>query len=221
MKKINLTIAAVTAVLLSPAIGSTIILTESFESPNATTHHYQSVGVGTQSYDLAGWNVTNAGTFVIDHWNGFDRASWKGNTLGPDGQTSASHGDQYLQLQTSNTGIATISRSVATQIGTEYTLSFDYGAIAIAVWDLTFEYEVDGTTQQIAVTTKDGQIGWETQEYTFTATKDLTSLSFTGDTENGFYGISLDNVTITAVPEPTSAALIGLGGLALLLRRQR
>ncbi len=31
----------------------------------------------------------------------------------------------------------------------------------------------------------------------------------------------LDNVSVTAVPEPSSAALLGLGGLALILRRRK
>ena len=33
--------------------------------------------------------------------------------------------------------------------------------------------------------------------------------------------ISIDNFNMTAVPEPSSTALLGLGGLALMLRRKR
>lgn len=33
--------------------------------------------------------------------------------------------------------------------------------------------------------------------------------------------VAIDNVNITAIPEPSSIALIGLGGLALLLRRRK
>ena len=32
---------------------------------------------------------------------------------------------------------------------------------------------------------------------------------------------TVDNVNLTAVPEPTSTALLGLGGLALILRRRK
>lgn len=38
-------------------------------------------------------------------------------------------------------------------------------------------------------------------------------------TENA--GSGLDNVTVSIVPEPSSAALLGLGGLALILRRRK
>ena len=42
---------------------------------------------------------------------------------------------------------------------------------------------------------------------------------FDGDDDDGFTGqITL---TLTAVPEPSSTALLGLGGLALMLRRKR
>ena len=52
-----------------------------------------------------------------------------------------------------------------------------------------------------------------------------------GDTGNGdlFIGVetynpgerNFDNLTVTAVPEPSAAALIGLGGIALILRRRK
>jgi hypothetical protein len=35
------------------------------------------------------------------------------------------------------------------------------------------------------------------------------------------HGIALDDVTITAVPEPSSAALLGFAGLSLILRRRK
>lgn len=46
----------------------------------------------------------------------------------------------------------------------------------------------------------------------------LSGAASTGDASQGNL---LDNVSLTQVPEPTSAALLGLGGLALLGRRKR
>ncbi|MEZ7957082.1 MAG: PEP-CTERM sorting domain-containing protein [Rubritalea sp.] len=40
--------------------------------------------------------------------------------------------------------------------------------------------------------------------------------------EDGLAGTtSIDNFSITAVPEPSSTALLGLGGLALIMRRRK
>jgi hypothetical protein len=46
----------------------------------------------------------------------------------------------------------------------------------------------------------------------------LTSATATGPQNKGYW---LDNLNVTSVPEPSSAALLGLGGLALMLRRRK
>ena len=45
------------------------------------------------------------------------------------------------------------------------------------------------------------------------------SIVFTATDSKAGWGV--DNISITAVPEPSSAALLGLGGLALILRRRK
>jgi len=50
--------------------------------------------------------------------------------------------------------------------------------------------------------------------YTFT-------LAVTGPTETGGNNIALNSLTLTSVPEPSAGALLGLGGLALILRRRK
>ena len=47
------------------------------------------------------------------------------------------------------------------------------------------------------------------------------SITVTIDNSNVAGTIAMDSVGITAVPEPTTTALLGLGGIALILRRRR
>ena len=55
-----------------------------------------------------------------------------------------------------------------------------------------------------------------------TTTSDaIESVNFYRGGNWGGGGFTVDNISITAVPEPSSAALLGLGGLALILRRRK
>ena len=65
-----------------------------------------------------------------------------------------------------------------------------------------------------------------------TFTVDFAATDFTGGTEGSDLnfvmsssgaqrGVMVDNINLTLVPEPSSTLLIGLGGLALMLRRRR
>ncbi len=65
-------------------------------------------------------------------------------------------------------------------------------------------------------------IGWTTDEIAFNeAAIDLTSISF-NQRVTGNSGHNIDNIVVTAIPEPSSSVLLlgGLGGLCLLRRRK-
>lgn len=64
--------------------------------------------------------------------------------------------------------------------------------------------------------------GWSTQTYSFTAGSGTSSLFFAGGYGAGHY-VGLDNVTVTAVPEPETYAMMlaGLGALGFMARRRR
>jgi len=67
------------------------------------------------------------------------------------------------------------------------------------------------------------QTGYQSTQFTFTVAGDYTLGFGAMNVPDGFgnSGLLIDQVSITAVPEPTSLAAVGLGGLLLSLRRRR
>jgi choice-of-anchor C domain-containing protein len=85
----------------------------------------------------------------------------------------------------------------------------------------------DGGQQQNSVFTVTGSdsranMGWTAFSYNFSATGASTTLAFASATGTAF-GPALDNVSVRAVPEPATWALmlVGFGGLGAVLRRRR
>ena len=72
------------------------------------------------------------------------------------------------------------------------------------------------------VTTKTN-MGWTEESFTFTAQTSSETLTFASGNQSA-YGPALDNVSVTAIPEPAyyqASALLGLGGIGLLRLRRR
>ncbi|MEZ6080159.1 MAG: PEP-CTERM sorting domain-containing protein [Pirellulaceae bacterium] len=67
------------------------------------------------------------------------------------------------------------------------------------------------------------QTGYRTASYTFTPGGDFTfGFGIVNVTDTTFSsGLLIDSVSLTAVPEPTALAGLGMVGLALTLRRRR
>ena len=67
-----------------------------------------------------------------------------------------------------------------------------------------------------------GNMGWTTYSKTFVAVSTATTLSFASNT-SGAYGPVLDNVAVTAVPEPETFAMLlaGLGMMGMIARRRK
>jgi hypothetical protein len=75
---------------------------------------------------------------------------------------------------------------------------------SMTITDTTWSYSLNGATATTGTHTFD-----TSRSYRFTAHAQSNS------------GATFDNITISAIPEPSSTALLGLGGLALMLRRRR
>lgn len=122
-----------------------------------------------------------------------------------------------------------ISQSFATSVGTQYTVSYavgraglDNGANAVA---LRAEAVGAGASQDTTVTST----SWTSRSFTFTAAGATTTLKFIDITIDAptiasNYDVTLDAVSVTAVPEPASIATVigaSLGAFGVWRRRSR
>jgi hypothetical protein len=87
-------------------------------------------------------------------------------------------------------------------------------------WQVKFGSATQNST--LMTTAPHGSVGWNSQVLTFTATAATQTLSFLAvGTPNGAPPlVFLDGVTLTAVPEPATSALLGLGLLILPFSRK-
>lgn len=203
------------AVLAAPlAARADLIVNGSFEEGTP-----QPTGSGES---LATGNTTMPGWTVIGGTSG-DGLAWLSNSNPFGGITP--FGNNFLDL----TGYRDqnpyfgVSQSIATDVGQAYTLTFDLG---VDNNDSRYRGPI-GVTASAGGTSENftgynpsgtGNI-WQQFSMSFTATSTSTLVSIRGI--QGNQDISLDNVSVNpgAVPEPSAAALLGLGAGAGLLAR--
>lgn len=113
-----------------------------------------------------------------------------------------------------NSGWAVLSQDITTNTGQAYDLSFDTFASFIQGND--FAWTVDGVLNSIATTTE-----WVTNTGSFSATDTTTNVAFYMATDPGTGTWRLDNVSVTAVAEPSALILLAFGLLMLAYSRKR
>ena len=143
--------------------------------------------------------------------------------------------DGVRSIDLSGISAGSVSQTIATTVGTEYTVNFDLsGNPDAGVGNKISVISISGSLPQITTyivdaTNSTSNMNWQPYSYTFTAFATSSTLTF-ASVEYNPYGPALDNVSILesggsgqTVPEPATWALMlaGFGGVGIMARRRR
>jgi hypothetical protein len=186
-----------------------VFTTNSFALSDAPTGH-KGIQLSLTFYGAS--NLTRHSMGLVD--GDFNIAATAGDWLNQSlagaygvGFTTAGEGDTFLGgdglLFNNDAGdLTALSTAQGDKIG-----SFRYETLVITLRnDNTWSYSLNGQTATTGTFASE-----------FDLSRDFRFASYAQRTSRAQY----TNITISAIPEPSSTALFGLGGLALMLRRKR
>ncbi|MCK9685771.1 choice-of-anchor C family PEP-CTERM protein [Scleromatobacter humisilvae] len=167
-------------------------------------------GVGSYSTTFAGgnigaWNVTSGSVDLIgSYW-----AAPTGYSIDLDGNSPGAI-SQDLSLATGGY-LLTFSLAGNPDGGSAVK------SVEVAIDGVTHDFTFDTTGQAR------NNMGWLTESVYFSNTAATTTLSFTSKDAGGPYGAALADISVTAVPEPGSTALMlaGLGMVGVMASRRK
>lgn len=187
----------------SQANAANLVTNGDFESIENTSRAVQTFGNNSQ--DLTGWIVGLNSVDLVDNsvWN------------------SAS-GSYSLDLNGTKKG--EIHQSLNTVNGQHYQLSFDLAgnfSDGLAIKTLSVNLGPNGIYKFDTRGKSASNMGWTHYTTTFVALSNSTTLSFLSNVR-GNAGPALDNIAVTAVPEPETFAMLmtGLGLMGAIARRR-
>ncbi|MBK7006396.1 MAG: choice-of-anchor C family protein [Burkholderiales bacterium] len=204
MKYINASLAGLALVACAAQAGATeLVVNGGFESNTVLSGTFDTFYNATQG--LTGWNIDFNSVDLVSS-NYWDPAAGV-NSLDLNGAKKS--------------GISQILNTVA---GQTYNLSFDLagnfeGSPVIKKMSINigphglYSFDTTGKSKH--------NMGWEHYTTTFVAQSSSTALSFVSNVP-GAYGSALDNISVTAVPEPETYAMLlaGLGVMGAIARRR-
>jgi hypothetical protein len=213
-------VAALCLLAATESANASLVLNGSFELGAFVDDGDNTMNLVVGSTALTDWNVTSGALAWIKNGNPFGTPP-----------LSASDGQYFLDLagyhDNQPYGGVAASTSIVTLIGQQYRVQFDLGSDS--------RYNTASPSVQVNVTGipsatfTAGPIGqvinrWESFGLVFTATSANTTLSFAGVGADNQAYVGLDNVSLIAVPEPTTmiaGALLLLPFGASLIRKLR
>lgn len=192
---------AATAGALSFSATANVLVNGGFENPNVNSGSWQYFSAS----DVDGWNGSN-----IEIWNNLNNVS-------------AFEGNQFAELNSHpGTGQAfTIFQDFSTVQGQTYNVSFAYRARSNN--NEAFQADIRGLTNLESWLIDDHTTSqWSTFSSSFVADSTLSSIAFTTIVPStGTVGNFIDDVKVSAVAEPATLALLGLGIASLGFTRRR
>ena len=196
-------VLGVSALIITPVQAANLIQNGSFEN-GANPGLFQTINAG--STVITGWTVSQG---TID----YKGTLWQ-----------ASEGSRSLDLSGGNDG--GIQQTFNTTVGETYRVTFDLAGntftsptikdMRVSAGGSSADFSFDTTGKS------NSNMGWLSKSWDFTANSTTTTLEFIS-LSNSFAGPVLDNVSVIAVPEPSSVlGLLSLGvlGIGSALKRQ-
>ncbi len=214
-------------VVITPATPAALI-NGSFESPAIPTagrsgNTYHQVHLGPNGY-IPGW-VTTSSNFSQGLW--YTTNFLMDTGFNDSGLYKASDGNQYIMFNGDGQSTTTLAQTFATVTGADYLVTFDLARQPGAGTPATINLQATGGPLGLFTATQPVTVGYLLQNYNFTATGPLTTLTFTQSSGPDSVSPVVDNVTVTqltmlqAIPEPASVTLLLLGIGGIWARRAR
>lgn len=207
---VSLSVFFVLVIAIHQVHATSLIVNGSFES-------------GPTVYSLPGYSTLLDGDTSIPGWV-VKSPSPGGNIDYVNTYWQSSDGQYSLDLNgTENQGPGGIAQTFSTEPGQFYTVTFDIASnptIPSFFPVKIMEVSAAGQLQQFSVDSTghtNQSMGWDSHTWSFQSTDYNTQLWFYMISPNyGNEGIGLDNISVTAAPEPSTIILLGIGIISLL-----